>query len=141
MSLKLPSFLKTKVSYQEFTRGLETFFWTDLSSICEIGRGSFGLVFLASFNNEAIRTTEKVVVKKLLPSSRFKEARLLQSLNHKNVAKFKKVCIEPPAIMMEFVAFNFSFFCPDNENTQVSNLQDFLGYLDENDAALDEGSS
>ncbi len=33
---------------------------------------------------------------------------------------------------MEFVAFNFSFFCPDNENTQVSNLQDFLAYLDEN---------
>ena len=143
MSLKLPSFSKTKVSYQEFTRGLETFLWTDLSSICEIGRGSFGLVFLASLNDEAITTTEKVVVKKLLPSSRsdekqrfFKEARLLQSLNHKNVAKFKKVCIEPPAIMMEFVAFNFSFFCPDNENTQVSNLQDFLAYLDENDAAL-----
>ena len=87
MSLKLPSFSKTKVSYQEFTRGLETFLWTDLSdlsSIYEIGRGSFGLVFLASFNNEAITTTEKVVVKKLLPSSRsdekqrfFKKARLL----------------------------------------------------------------
>ena len=70
MSLKLPSFSKTKVSYQEFTRGLETFLWTDLSSICEIGRGSFGLVFLASLNDEAITTTEKVVVKKLLPSSR-----------------------------------------------------------------------
>ena len=73
MSLKLPSFSKTKVSYQEFTRGLETFLWTDLSSICEIGRGSFGLVFLASLNDEAITTTEKVVVKKLLPSSRSDE--------------------------------------------------------------------
>jgi serine/threonine protein kinase len=117
--------------------------WTDLSGISEIGRGSFGVVFLASFDN-GVATTEKVVVKKLLPSSRsdekqrfFKEARLLQSLNHKNVAKFKKVCIEPPAIMMEFAAFNFPFFCSDNESKEVSNLQDFLGYLDENDAALE----
>ncbi|CAB4022515.1 High affinity nerve growth factor receptor, partial, partial [Paramuricea clavata] len=36
---------------------------------------------------------------------------------------------------MEFVAFDFKLFCSDNGNKQVSNLQDFLGYLDENGAA------
>ncbi|CAB4004804.1 Hypothetical predicted protein, partial [Paramuricea clavata] len=38
MSFKLPSFSKSKVSYQEFTKGLETFLWTDLSDTSEIGR-------------------------------------------------------------------------------------------------------
>ncbi|CAB3979242.1 serine threonine- kinase STY46-like [Paramuricea clavata] len=123
MSFKLPSFSKSKVSYQEFTKGLETFLWTDLSDTSEIGRGTFGAVLLASFKSEQKTAAEKVVVKKLLQSSRsdekqrfFKEARLLQSLNHKNVAKFKKVCIEPPAIMMEFVAFDFKFFCSEIMN-------------------------
>ena len=35
---------------------------------------------------------------------------------------------------MEFVAFEFKYFCPDAGEKQVSNLQDFLSHLDENDA-------
>ena len=71
-------------------------------------------MLLASFKNKQKSTTENVVVKKLLSSSRsdekqkfFKEARLLNSLSHKNITSFKKVCIEQTAIMMEFVAFEF----------------------------------
>ena len=44
MSVNLPSFLKARISYQEFTKGLETFLWKDLSQITEIGRGTFGSV-------------------------------------------------------------------------------------------------
>ena len=141
MSVNLPSFSKARISYQEFTKGLETFLWQDLSQITEIGRGTFGSVLLASFNSEQKSTGEKVVVKKLLLSSRsdekqkfFKEARLLNCLSHKNITSFKKVCIEPPAIMMEFLAFEFKCFCAGGENKQVNNLQDFLGHLDENNA-------
>ena len=86
--------------------------------------------------NEQKSKAEKVVVKKLLfsPWSEekqkfFKEARLLKSLSHENITGFKKVCVEPPAIMMEFVAFEFKCFCADGEKRQVNNLQDFLGYL------------
>ena len=137
MSLKLPSFSKAKNSYDEFTRDLQTFAWTDLSNCSEIGRGTYGSVLQATYEID-----EKVVVKKLIQSSRsdekrrfFKEAKLLQSLTHINIAQFKRLCIEPPAIMMEFLAFNFQHFCPDEQGAkQVSNLQDFLGYLDENNA-------
>ena len=86
--------------------------------------------WLASFNSEQKSTGEKVVVKKLLLSSRsdekqkfFKEAKLLNCLSHKNITSFKKVCIEPPAIMMEFLAFEFKCFCADGENKQVNSLQ------------------
>ena len=117
MSVRLPTFSKAKVSYQEFTKGLETFLFEDLSDSTEIGRGTFGSVLLISFKNKQKSTTENVVVKKLLSSSRsdekqkfFKEARLLNSNSHKNITSFRKVCIEPPAIMIEFVGFEFKYF-------------------------------
>ena len=44
MSVRLPTFSKAKVSYQEFTKGLETFLFEDLSDSTEIGRGTFGSV-------------------------------------------------------------------------------------------------
>ena len=117
MSFKLPSLPKarTKDLYERITAGLETFSWSELSDISEIDRGTFGSVLLASFSNATGRlaTSEKVVVKKLLPSSRsdekqrfFKEARFLQGINHKNVVPFKRLCT----------------------------LEDFLGYLDETEA-------
>lgn len=140
MSLNLPRLSKSTVSYQSLTAGLQTFLWKDLTNISEIGKGSFGSVFSASFYNKHTSTPENVVVKKLLSSSRkeekqrfFKEARLLHSLDHENVVCFKMVCIEPPAIMMEFVLFDFKPFCAEEEK-QVHNLEDFLGFLDETDA-------
>ena len=72
MSFKLPTFSKAKVPYQEFTRGLETFLWTDLSNTSGIGRGTFGSVLPASLKNEKT-AAENVVVKKLLQSSRLDE--------------------------------------------------------------------
>ena len=80
------------------------FQWSGLSEKDEIGRGAYGLVFVATHGG-----AEKVVVKKLISSSRsedqqrfFKEVRLLYRLNPKNVVKFKKVCVAPPAMMLEY---------------------------------------
>ena len=62
----------------------------------------------------------------------FKEARLLHQLNHKNVVLFKKVCIAPPAIMLDYVHFDFSPFCPDA--LRFNCLEDLLSHLDATDA-------
>ena len=50
MSVRLPAFSKAKVSYKEFTKGLETFLFADLSDSTEIGRGTFGSVLLVNLN-------------------------------------------------------------------------------------------
>ena len=47
------------------------------------------------------------------PALVFKETRLLYRRNHKNVVKFKKGCDAPPAMMLEYVYFDFSPFCTD----------------------------
>lgn len=38
--------------------------------------------------------------------------------------------------MIEFVTFNFSLFCSGHKTKRVGSLLDFIGYLDENDAAF-----
>ena len=87
MSFKLPVLSSVKVSLRS-TAGLPEFQWSDLSENDEIGRGAFGSVLIACHGT----ATEKVVIKKLVCSSRadekqkfFKEARLLKKLRHKNV--------------------------------------------------------
>ena len=49
MLVRLPTVSKAKVSYHEFTKGLETFLFADLSDSMEIGRGTFGSVLLVNF--------------------------------------------------------------------------------------------
>ena len=79
---------------------------------------------------------ESVVVKKLLGSSlQFidafaKEARLLHDLDHGNIVKFKAVCHEPVAVMLEYVCFNLSVFGGEGK---VSSLKDFTSCLDTGD--------
>ena len=93
-----------KESLKRHTGNLPQFQWSGLSEMDEIGRGAYGSVFVATHGG-----AEKVVVKKLISSSRsedqqrlFKEARLLYRLNHKNVVTFQKVCVAPPAMMLEY---------------------------------------
>ena len=94
----------------------------------EIGRGSFGVVYRTEFNNLP------VVIKKLHgrdeDSTRefIKEAKLLESLQHENVVKLKAICINPNAMMLEFVNFDFRLF---EDETQVNSLSDFLTHVDE----------
>ena len=49
------------------------------------------------------------------------------------------VCIEPPAIMLEYVYFDFSPFCPDSH--RVNSLEGFLSHLDATDAVANFPSS
>ena len=114
MAFKLPVLTSVKESLRRHTGNLPEFQWSELSDKDEIGRGTYGSVFVATHG------AGKVVVKKLISSSRsedkhrfFKEARLLHRLDHKNVVQFKKVCVAPPAMMLEYVYFDFSPFCPD----------------------------
>ena len=57
-----------------------------------------------------------------------KEVALLSGLNHPNVVKFMSVCHKPPAMMLEYVYFDFNLFGLDK---RVSTLSDFLIKIDE----------
>ena len=56
-----------------------------------------------------------------------KEAKLINSVKHENIVQFKGFCSCPYAIMMEYMCFEFS---PFELSKQVSNLIDFLNYMD-----------
>ena len=98
-----------------------------------IGHGSFGDVYTADYQATGTSTTETVVVKKMLnaldPEENklfSKEVALLNSIAHQNVVKFMKVCHQPPAIMLEYVYFDFNIFRQD-----VRVLSDFLLKINE----------
>jgi serine/threonine protein kinase len=56
------------------------------------------------------------------------------------VVEFKKVCVEPSAILLEYVYFDFSPFCPD-DSPRVHSLLEFLSHLDATDAVASFPSS
>ena len=53
----------------------------------------------------------------------FKEVELLNGLHHANIVKLKGVCCQPPAMMLEYVYFDFKLF---GQDVRVSSLSDFL---------------
>ena len=77
-----------------------------------------------------------VVVKNIMGESTedennfVEEAKLLRSLQHKNIVAFKNFCNTPYAIMLEYVYFDF---LPFEIPKQVSSLADFLNYVDKID--------
>ena len=79
---------------------------------------------------------ETVVVKRILGESTddedcfLKETKLINSVKHENIVLFKGFCTSPYAIMMEYLSFEFS---PFELSKQVSNLIDFLNYMDKID--------
>ena len=90
MAFKLPS-LKGRVNSNRslVSHGLPLFDWIQLQNKEEaIGRGSFGLVFVAGANGE------KVVVKKLLSEDEqeqrlfLKEAKILHGIKSEHVVQF-----------------------------------------------------
>ena len=100
-----------------------------------IGHGSFGDVYTADYQAPGTTTTETVVIKKMLnaldPEENklfLKEVALLNSIDHRNVVKFMKVCHQPPAIMLEYVYFDFNIF---GQDVRVNALSDFLLKINE----------
>ena len=93
----------------------------------QIGNGAYGLVYKGKYNNEI------VVTKKLQGESAdeencfVKEAMLMFSLKHDNIAGFKAFSSSPCTIMMEYLCSNFSLF---EISKEISNLVDFLNYVE-----------
>jgi len=78
-----------------------------------IGCGSFGgLVFVATAANN-----EKVVITKLISDEDhekrlfLKEAKILQGVRSEHVVKFKAACLEPCAMMLEYLFRFCSIWC------------------------------
>ena len=83
-----------------------------------IGRGSYGLVFVARSNSE------KVVIKDEKEKRLFlKEAKILHGIKSEDNVKFKAVCMEPCAMMLEYLFFDFA---PFGGSEIVSSLDQFL---------------
>ena len=77
-----------------------------------IGKGAYGAVFTANWQtvpDAGGKSAEKVVVKKLLGEDILdkkmfvKEARIIQELKHPNIVKFKGICNNPFALILEFL--------------------------------------
>ena len=135
MAFKLPSINERVSSDKSFIKdyGLPLFDWNVLQDKEDaIGCGSFGLVFVARAKEE------KVVIKKLLSDDDqemrlfLKEAKIFQGIRSEHVIKFKAACIEPCAIMLEYLYFDFAPFGQVSE--KVSNLDKFLQYIHINKA-------
>lgn len=135
MAFKLPCFSRKK---SPANQDLPGFRYEDLQELEIIGHGSFGAVFTARrrVKDDVLETgaLETVVVKKMLggydDKEFVKEARMLNEIQHQNVVRFEGFCPTPCAIMLEYVFFDFS---PFGENKKLNSLQDFLGFVDEND--------
>ena len=127
MAFKVPSIPYIKPRTFDYS-GLPLFSHSKFCNKEEIGRGSFGAVFSA--DNEC---GQKIVIKKMLSQDLedrktfIKEARILQSLRHSNIVEFKGICMNPLALVLEFMSFDFRPFGGD---TCVSNLQDFISCID-----------
>lgn len=138
MSFQFPS-LKLKRTKDDrvslLLKNLPSFNWSKLTDKEEIGRGSFGSVFVARY--PANDHDERVVIKKLLGTEEgdrrlfLKEASILHRLRSKNVVKFKGICSTPCAIMLEYLSFDFT---PFGGNDRVHSLEDFLHYIHAHDA-------
>ena len=103
-----------------------------------IGHGAFGDVFTADYQAPGEDSKETVVLKKMINAMDaeekklfIKEVALLSGLNHPNVVRFMSVCHQPPAMMLEYVYFDFNLFGAD---VRVSTLSDFLIKVDEYDS-------
>ena len=59
-----------------------------------------------------------------------KEARIIQELKHPNITKFKGICNNPFALILEHVYFDFQ---PLGIESKVSPLAEFLGVLEDSD--------
>ena len=104
-----------------------------------VGHGSFGDVYTTDYHAPGKDTSETVIIKKMLNALDSeekkifsKEVALLNGLNHRNVVKFMSVCHQPPAIMLEYVYFDFKLFGPE---VRVSALSDFLLKINEHNCA------
>lgn len=136
VQISLSKSSETRTSNTNFSG---TAFGTNLRDKEEIGRGSFGSVFVAKYarTSKEDGSVDMVVMKKLLGTEEedkrlfLKEAKILQGLNHKNVVQFQAICNEPSAVMLEYLCFDFSLF---GTSEAAYSLDDYIHFVDRCDA-------
>ena len=106
---------------------LPTFAWPSLEQKKKIGSGSFGAVYKAKYENQDIAIKKSVeqyddYYKRVF----IKECKLLFSITHRNIVKFKAVCLTPLSVMLELCFF---YFTPFGRDKQVNNAKDLLSYI------------
>ena len=139
MSFKFPTVKKKDQRVSCLAKDLPSFCWNDLVDKDEIGRGTFGSVFVARYTANGAGHT--VVIKKLLASEEeeekrlfCKEAKILHKIRHPNVVEFKGICFTPTAIMLEYLCFDFAQFGIEEK---VNSLEKFLHFIDAHDIVDD----
>ena len=135
MTFKFPS-VKRKGHQRAspLIEGLPSFNWEDLSDKEEIGRGSFGSVFVAKYPAKMATSWSSKscwVLRKKRGVFFSKEAKMLHQLQSPNIVEFKAICFAPTAIMLEYLAFDFA---PFGIEEKVNSLQVFLHLKDEQNA-------
>lgn len=76
-----------------------------------LGRGAFGVVFVAKYNGHGIPSlvVMKQILEPVVETTRnlfMKEAKLLSGLNHENIVQFFGICNHPLVIILEYVFFD-----------------------------------
>ncbi|XP_070555068.1 cyclin-dependent kinase-like 2 [Ptychodera flava] len=130
MAFKLPKLPARAVSTPTLCaelKGVPIFNYKDVSDKVEIGRGTFSTVSVATYKSGA--GAARVVVKDLhnldQDGKRLlqKEATLLNNMDHENIVQFKGISMQPHALMMEYVYFDFK---PFKRDMKVHSLREFL---------------
>ena len=103
MDFKIPAIPPGRL-YDDFP----TFAWQSLEEKKKIGSGSFGAVYKAKYENQDVAIKKSVeqyddYYKRVF----IKEYKLLFSITHRNIVKFKAVCLSPLSMMLELCFFLF----------------------------------
>ena len=125
MAFKLP-FLKGKYNSDGSLDcyGLPLFAWEQLRDKEEaIGRGSYGLVFVARKNSEKVLINKQLGEDEKEKRLFLKEAKILRGIKSEHKVKFKAVWMQPCAMMLEYLFFDFA---PFGGSEIVSSLDQFL---------------
>ena len=109
--------------------GMEIINYRDLKIQRVLGRGSFGVVYVAQYHDR--RTPNSVVMKQIyepvdeLARKLFmKEAKLLSELHHENIVQMYGICVSPLVIIMEYVFFDFKPFL--DRRLKINTVDKFL---------------
>ena len=125
MAFKLPTLRDLP---RQITSDLLSFDYEDITDEKPIAKGGFGFVYKATTIKIKRSSSRRLQANRQAMKICFlKEAKLINSLRHVNVVGFMGLCTLPCAIMLEYVAFDFSRFGHSKLST---NLGDFLNYID-----------
>ena len=133
---KLPQLILRGSPGSEIAEEIPRFKCSDLPVKQRIGQGSFGDVYTTEYKSAGDTKCQTVVVKKMLQvldqeekKLFYKEIRLLNDLYHPNIVRLKGVSVQPLAMMLEYMYFDFKHF--GHDDLRVHSLADFLPQIDE----------